>query len=636
MAKVFTITEGLENMGALKSGGQGSVYKARRTGTIITAVKLLPTPIHSETADDKHFADFQNEVAKLKKANEQPNPNVVKILSSGITESGSLPYIEMEFIEGPDLEELLKPPHDPLFSLKELMKVAEHLSHALAHCHRLGIKHGDIKSNNVKLNRFTGNYVLLDFGLAIMSDEERRTSLRRAGAIEFMAPEQNEGRMLFQSDVYSFGIIIYELLTGRVPFPLHDKGETARNMVMVSHLEKEIPDMYNERLNHLPASWNTEKQAREMILPDWLTGMLKKCLAKNPADRFADGVALHEFIVQHSVSFSSSIALQQKVTALQAEVEQLRKQNSMLVNRAAPQQRESVAAAPITTRRERGSASRSWSVIKYALPLLLIIGLIIVLSSILGKKEEQQPVADNDTALPQTLRTLGQYKVMAARAYFHNDPDPDSRRQAYMIPSNDVVTAYKDENGFIYTEFTNHKGQTSKGWIRKDDVMLLSEWTRQSKRTQLATRPTEEDLQLQLDDAETMMEAGEVQGAVSIYNYLSSLEVPEAMFQYANLALKGKHQELNCKQALSLLKKASDKDYTPAKSSLGYLYLFADNREMLRLKGYQDECDYDRNIVKGGRLLMDAMLKGDTTARRVLDDVNGNFTEENQREEREE
>ena len=110
MAKVFTITEGLENMGALKTGGQGSVYKTRRIGEIITAVKLLPTPIYSESEQDKNFTSFQNEVKKLKKVNEEPNPNIVKILNSGITDSGSFPFIEMEFIEGPDMEDLLKPP----------------------------------------------------------------------------------------------------------------------------------------------------------------------------------------------------------------------------------------------------------------------------------------------------------------------------------------------------------------------------------------------------------------------------------------------------------------------------------------------------------------------------------------------
>jgi serine/threonine-protein kinase len=93
MARVFTITEGLENMGALKTGGQGSVYKARRIGEIISAVKLLPTPIYSETIDDKHFTDFQNEVNKLKKVNQDPNPNVVKIISSGITDTGNFPFI---------------------------------------------------------------------------------------------------------------------------------------------------------------------------------------------------------------------------------------------------------------------------------------------------------------------------------------------------------------------------------------------------------------------------------------------------------------------------------------------------------------------------------------------------------------
>ncbi|MEP6513480.1 MAG: protein kinase, partial [Parafilimonas sp.] len=205
MSKVFTITTGLENMGALKTGGQGSVYKGRRIGEIITAIKLLPTPIHSETAEDKNFTRFQNEVQKLKKVNEKSNPNVVKILSSGITETGNFPFIEMEFIEGPDLEDLLKPPHDDVFTMGEALKVAEQLSNALAHCHRMNVKHGDIKSNNVKFNLHTGNYVLLDFGLAIMSDEERRTSLRHAGAIEFMAPEQNEGKMFFETDVYSFG-----------------------------------------------------------------------------------------------------------------------------------------------------------------------------------------------------------------------------------------------------------------------------------------------------------------------------------------------------------------------------------------------------------------------------------------------
>ncbi|MEO6633814.1 MAG: serine/threonine-protein kinase [Mucilaginibacter sp.] len=297
MSKVFTITQGLENMGALRTGGQGSVYKGRRIGPIITAVKLLPTPIHSESKEDKNYRNFLNEVEKLKKVNEIPNPNVVKILNSGITESGSFPFIEMEFIEGPDLEELLKPPHEKVFTIKEVIKLADQLACALSHCHKVGVKHGDIKSNNVKFNNQTGNYVLLDFGLSVMSDEQRRSSMRHAGAIEFMAPEQNEGKMLFQTDIYSYGVILFELLAGQVPFPLKDNGETSRNHVMLSHLESPVPDLLALRKENLPQGW----PQREMQVPDWLLEMIATCLEKTPENRYVNGLELHEVITDSSV-----------------------------------------------------------------------------------------------------------------------------------------------------------------------------------------------------------------------------------------------------------------------------------------------------------------------------------------------
>ncbi len=302
MARVFTITQGLENMGALKTGGQGSVYKGRRIGEIITAIKILPTPIYSESADDKNFIAFENEVAKLKKVNEHPNPNVVKILSSGITDTGNFPFIEMEYIEGPDLEDLLKSPNAPIFTIKETLKVAEQLANALAHCHKTDVRHGDIKSNNVKFNTATGNYILLDFGLAIMSDEQRRSSLRQAGAIEFMAPEQNTGQMLFQTDIYSFGIVLFELLAGTVPFELKNKGETARNEVRLAHMVSPLPDILQLRRQALPLDWDKQKQDTEMQVPEWMLNMIYKCLEKKPQSRFENGMELYHYIGQKSVS----------------------------------------------------------------------------------------------------------------------------------------------------------------------------------------------------------------------------------------------------------------------------------------------------------------------------------------------
>jgi serine/threonine protein kinase len=324
MAKVFTIAPGLENMGAMKTGGQGSVYKGRRVGEITTAIKLLPTPIFSENEDDKNYRDFQNEVNKLKKVNEEPNPNVVKILSAGLSETGNFPFIEMEYIEGPDLEELLQPPHDKIFTVKEVIKVAEHLSHALAHCHRKDVKHGDIKSNNVKYNINSGNYVLLDFGLAIMTDEQRRTSLRKAGAVEFMAPEQNEGLMLFETDVYSFGVILFELLAGSVPFPLENKSETARNHVRLAHLETIPPDVMALRREALPAEWSAEKRERELKVPEWIINLVYKCLKKKPENRFKNGIELHSYIIHHGIhtptrAITSNYALSDNIETSQGD-----------------------------------------------------------------------------------------------------------------------------------------------------------------------------------------------------------------------------------------------------------------------------------------------------------------------------
>ncbi len=333
MSKVFTITEGLENLGALRTGGQGSVYKGKRTGSIYSAVKLIPTPIYKESLEDKNYRNFKNEVAKLHKVNENPSPNVVKMLSSGITESGSFPFIEMEYIEGPDLCELLQPPHEKVFTLKELLKVAEQLASALAHCHKVGVKHGDIKSNNVKFNVQTGNYILLDFGLAIMSEEQRRSSIRHAGAVEFMAPEQNEGKMLLQSDVYSYGVILYELLGGQVPFPLPGNSDTGRNTVMIGHLENDVPDVLELRKANLPATWSEEQKVKELKVPEWLLALIDKCLQKDPAHRFEDGIQLHEHIIAATLSGTptpASPTVSSSINPLQAENDALRKQLSKL------------------------------------------------------------------------------------------------------------------------------------------------------------------------------------------------------------------------------------------------------------------------------------------------------------------
>ena len=126
--------------------------------------------------------------------------------------------------------------------------------------------------------------------------------MRHAGAIEFMAPEQNEGKMLFQTDVYSYGVILYELLAGTVPFPLKDNGETARNTVMVAHMESPVPDLMKLRKQNLPASWSKKQRDHEMKVPGWLLKLVYKCLEKSPDNRYANGMELHDAIIENSIA----------------------------------------------------------------------------------------------------------------------------------------------------------------------------------------------------------------------------------------------------------------------------------------------------------------------------------------------
>ncbi|RYY99524.1 MAG: serine/threonine protein kinase [Chitinophagaceae bacterium] len=637
MGKVFTITAGLENMGALKTGGQGSVYKGRRTGEIITAVKLLPTPIHSESPEDKHYAAFLSEVTKLKKVNEQPNPNVVRILSSGLTESGSFPYIEMEFVEGPDLEELLRPPHGPVFTVKEAVRLADQLSNALAHCHRVGVKHGDLKSNNVKYNVQTGNYVLLDFGLAIMSDEQRRTSLRHAGAIEFMAPEQNDGRILFPTDVYSFGVILFELLAGQVPFPLRDRGETMRTQVMLAHMETPPPDLMELRRAALPADWSEEKKQRELQVPQWLIDTVYICLQKDPERRFRDGVMLHDHIVLRSthkaedastqpVPDIATARLQQENARLQEENSTLRQQLEQLQQFRRETADRRPFAEPVSppppppppVRRKGRTPWLSWIVVLGVLALVawIVIGRPGISSGSGG---------DADTTTTTAATPIGQFMVKAARAYFYNEPDPGTRREAYMVPSTDVVTGLREEGGYIYTDFTNNRGQRSKGWLRRRDLMTLDEWNARQRQQQEEQKPklTADEISNQLAQARRQLDDGQVEEALFIYRYLAEQEVPEALYEYGNLGLQKRAAGVDCGKSWGYVQKAADKGHIPAKRTLGFLYVFADNPEVLRINNYE-RCFYERNVYKGTQLLLEAVAAGDTTARRLVDELSLN------------
>jgi serine/threonine-protein kinase len=480
-----------------------------------------------------------------------------------------------------------------------------------------------------------------------MSDEQRRTSLRHAGAIEFMAPEQNDGSMLFQTDVYSFGIIIYELLAGTVPFPLKDKGETSRNHVMVSHMESPVPDLLSLRKKNFPPNWNSEKREHEINVPHWLISMIYKCLEKKPEKRFANGVQLYEYICLNSTLSTSKIELKgTSLEALQLENQKLLEEKEQLQSilvqyqnaYGKKEQEIDTLRASLTTRdtelnNYRNTASynapaqRGVSKIAFAILLLLTLGLGAFAAYTLLFKKKNTTADNNTTQLTsvdtnvktpavENRKVIAQYKVAAEKAFFYNQPDESTRRGAYMIALDEAtINALEEKNGFVYTEFTNTKGQTSKGWLRKQDLMTLEEWTRKKNEV---PQLTDELIAQQLQTAKDLLGQNKIAEALPIYKRLSDADVAEAMFYYGDLALRNKNQNIGCAVAVDLVKRAGDKDYVEAKRTLGFLYLFAESPQMLKVSNY-GRCQYEKNIPNGTKLLMEAVLSGDTTAKRILD-----------------
>jgi serine/threonine protein kinase len=231
----------------LGKGGMGVVWKARDddTGQLV-ALKLLQD---AYSADADYRQRFEHEMAIAKRID---SPHVVKVLGFGMREN--VPYIAFELVEGPSLRQLLKD-HGP-YSWAEARVLMLQLAEGLADAHATGVVHRDVKPSNVLIAP-DGTVKLADFGISHAVDLTRLTQASGVmGTPTYVAPE---GPVDARSDLYSLGVMVYEVLTGSPPF----KGSTYHE-VMAAHMSQ-APDMAP-----VPA------EARPLLT--WL-------LAKDPADR---------------------------------------------------------------------------------------------------------------------------------------------------------------------------------------------------------------------------------------------------------------------------------------------------------------------------------------------------------------
>lgn len=242
----------------LGEGGMSNVYLAE---DIIlqrkVAVKILRMDLQKEP---QILARFQREALAT---SELSHPNIVMVLDVG-TDYG-LPYMVMEYVDGPDLKDYIRK-NTPL-DLHDVIRIMDQILSAMTLAHKHNVIHRDLKPQNILMDK-RGNIKIADFGIAVALNQNSVTQTNSAvGSVHYMSPEQTRGGLVTkQSDIYSLGIILYELITGSVPF----NGDSAV-AIALKHAQEPIPSI---------------KEKDEKV-PQSLENVVLRATAKDPRLRYA-------------------------------------------------------------------------------------------------------------------------------------------------------------------------------------------------------------------------------------------------------------------------------------------------------------------------------------------------------------
>src|SRR3984957_11561305 len=259
-------------------GGMGRVYRAEQTTLGRTvAVKIIHPHLVGEENAAARF------ITEARAASRLNHPNSVGVIDFGKTPDGQL-YLVMEFLRGRDLARVAYE-EGPL-PFRRIVDVLRQVLAALSEAHHLEIIHRDLKPENIILEpmRAGGDFVkVVDFGLAKMRQEATDKLITSPGIVcgtpEYMSPEQGRGEPLdARSDLYGVGVILYQLLTGRLPFEADSPTQ-----VVLMHLPTPPPD--------------PQKVAPERMIGDPLVAVALKSLAKEPKDRYNNADEFAEALV---------------------------------------------------------------------------------------------------------------------------------------------------------------------------------------------------------------------------------------------------------------------------------------------------------------------------------------------------
>lgn len=379
-------------VGELGQGAMGVVYKAR--DPLIdreVAIKTINLSLAMDERDEYEARFYQ----EAKAAGRLSHPNIVTIYDVGRSED--VAYIAMEYLQGRELRDILN--ENPMLPVSEVIDIVTQVARGLSYAHEHGIVHRDVKPSNVMVLR-DGHVKITDFGIARMASAAVRTQTGMVlGSPKYMSPEQVLGKEIdSRSDIFSLGVMAYEMLTGRVPF----LGENV-NAIMYqtlnaipaqpSSLNPAVPEM----LDYILAkALSKDLEARYQNARD-LADDLKVCRDGMPRDvssapKFGvpragipdargETEAKPVAVLGLSSSFDSTEATMRlaAMTASKEEVEEL----SKTLRIARPNMAEINRGAPKSTRPTgyRKAASTSGGYLLFAIILTVLVGLFAIIFS---------------------------------------------------------------------------------------------------------------------------------------------------------------------------------------------------------------------------------------------------------------